>query len=120
MNKPKIIAEIGCNHLGDLKTAIKMIEIAANFAQVDVVKFQKRNNKILYSEDEYNSPHPVPENSYGNTYGEHRDYLEFDIKVHKKLKEVCKKNKIEYSCSVWDTESAKEIISLRPEIIKIP
>ena len=28
MNKPKIIAEIGCNHLGDLKTAIKMIEIA--------------------------------------------------------------------------------------------
>ena len=46
MNKPKIIAEIGCNHLGDIKTAIKMIEIAANFAEVDVVKFQKRNNKI--------------------------------------------------------------------------
>ena len=59
MNNPKIIAEIGCNHLWELKTAIKMIEIAAKFAQVDVIKFQKRNNKELFTKEEYNAPHPI-------------------------------------------------------------
>ena len=48
MKKPRVIAEIGCNHMGQFKTAEKMIEIASSFAGVDVVKFQKRNNKILF------------------------------------------------------------------------
>lgn len=120
MKKPRVIAEIGCNHMGQLKTAEKMIEIASRFAGVDVVKFQKRNNKILYSEQEFNKPHPVPENSYGKSYGEHREFLEFDLTTHKKLKKLCDKYNIDYSCSVWDTESAKEIISLKPNILKVP
>ncbi len=28
-------------------------------------------------------------NSYGNTYGEHREYLEFTVEQHKQLKEWC-------------------------------
>ncbi len=120
IKKPIVIAEIGCNHLGDFNIAKEMIEIASKYAGVDVVKFQKRDNKLLYSKEEYNKPHPVPENSYGKTYGEHRDFLEFDLNTHKKLQKICKKNGIKYSCSVWDINSAKEIISLRPEILKIP
>jgi len=42
-----VIAEIGCNHKGDFKLAKEMIKIAANVCNVDVVKFQKRNNKEL-------------------------------------------------------------------------
>jgi len=120
MNKPIIIAEIGGNHLGQVNIAMKMIEIASKFASVDVVKFQKRNNRELFTEEEYNSPHPNPVNSYGKTYGEHRDFLEFDIQTHLKLKKHCEKNNVEYSCSVWDIISAKEIIKLAPKILKIP
>lgn len=120
MNPPKIIAEIGCNHKGDMAIAKELIITAALFCKVDVVKFQKRFNKELLSDEEYNSPHPNPANSYGTTYGEHREYLEFDLEQHRQLKQWCEENNLIYSTSVWDLTSAKEIASLNPLLIKIP
>lgn len=117
--KPKIIAEIGCNHKGDMNIAKEMIKIAASCG-VDVVKFQKRNNKELLSEEQYNAPHPNPIHSYGKTYGEHREFLELTVEEHRELKEVCEEHNVIYSTSVWDMTSAKEITSLNPEMIKIP
>ena len=61
-----------------------MIKVCSLFCEADVIKFQKRDNKTLLSENEYNSPHPNPENSYGDSYGKHREFLEFDIEQHKK------------------------------------
>jgi len=120
MNNPKMVAEIGCNHKGDINIAREMIITAANYCKVDVVKFQKRNNKELLSEDEYNSPHPNPAYSYGPTYGAHREYLEFCIDQHRQLQNLCKENNVEYSSSVWDVTSAKEICTLSPALIKVP
>lgn len=116
----KIIAEIGCNHKGDMNIARELIITAAMFCKADIVKFQKRNNKELLSPEQYNAPHPNPHNSYGNTYGEHREYLEFDLDQHRQLKEWCDDYHIDYSTSVWDLTSAKEIASLNPKLIKIP
>lgn len=120
MNAPKIIAEIGCNHKGDMAIAKEMIMTAATYCKVDVVKFQKRCNKELLSEEEYNAPHPNPANSYGATYGEHREFLEFTLEQHRQLQDWCKEYGVEYSTSVWDVTSAKEITSLQPKLIKIP
>ena len=116
---PKIIAEIGCNHMGSIKIAKELISLAHN-SGANYVKFQKRNNKELLTEDQYNSPHPVPENSFGSTYGEHREALEFNVAQHKILKEYCDKLGIIYSTSVWDVSSAKEIIELKPMFLKVP
>ena len=118
--KPYVIAEIGCNHKGDMEIAKELIKIAKIFCNADSVKFQKRNNKELLTEDQYNAPHPNPANSYGDTYGAHREYLEFDVNQHAELKAYCEEIGIVYSTSVWDTTSAKEIASLNPEYIKIP
>lgn len=115
----KVIAEIGCNHKGELEIAKQLIDEAVK-AGVQVAKFQKRNNKELLSEEQYNAPHPNPKNSYGATYGEHREFLEFTVKQHQELKEYCEKKGIVYSTSVWDLTSAKEIVTLQPEFIKIP
>lgn len=120
MNTPKIIAEIGCNHKGDMTIAKEMIITAASFCKVDVVKFQKRHNRELLSPEEYNTPHPNPENSYGETYGAHREFLEFNLEQHKQLKSWCEEYGVVYSTSVWDLTSAKEITSLQPELIKVP
>ena len=76
---PKIIAEIGCNHMGQMDIAHEMIKVAAQFGKVDIIKFQKRTNRELLSPEEYHAPHPNPANSYGETYGEHREFLEFDL-----------------------------------------
>ncbi|WAC01946.1 N-acetylneuraminate synthase family protein [Lacinutrix neustonica] len=118
--KPYIIAEIGCNHKGDMTIAKELIKVAKIFCNVDAVKFQKRHNKELLTEEQYNSPHPNPANSYGNTYGEHREFLEFDVQQHRELKTYCEDIGITYSTSVWDVTSAQEIASLNPEFIKIP
>lgn len=120
MNQPKIIAEIGCNHKGDMNIARELIMTAATYCKADAVKFQKRCNKELLSPEEYNAPHPHPENSYGATYGEHREFLEFSLEQHKQLQEWCNEFGIEYSTSVWDLTSAKEITTLQPKMMKIP
>lgn len=117
---PYVIAEIGCNHMGNMEVAHEMIQTAAIFCKVDAVKFQKRCNKELLSEEQYNAPHPVPYNSYGATYGEHREFLEFTVEQHQQLKQWCEAAKLDYACSVWDLTSAKEIASLQPKFIKIP
>ena len=120
MNAPKIIAEIGCNHKGDMQIAKELIMTAATYCKADVVKFQKRCNTELLTPEEYNAPHPNPANSYGPTYGAHREFLEFTVEQHKQLKEWCEEYGIEYSTSVWDVTSAKEICSLKPKLIKVP
>ena len=56
--KPKVVAEIGCNHAGDLELAKQLIEVAA-MSGASYAKFQKRNNKYLLKED-YNKHHPNP------------------------------------------------------------
>ena len=117
---PVIIAEIGCNHKGDMEIVHEMIKMAALFCKADVVKFQKRNPRALLTEAEYNTPHPNPMHSFGATYGEHREFLEFDLEQHKQLQIWCKDWGIGYSSSVWDIDSARDIISLQPNMLKIP
>lgn len=116
---PKVIAEIGCNHMGNLEIAKELIVLAKD-AGVKYVKFQKRNNRELLTEEQYNAQHPMPENSYGETYGDHREYLEFSVEQNKVLKEYCDNVGINYCTSVWDVTSAKEMISFAPEFLKVP
>ena len=116
----KIIAEVGCNHKGDMDIAREMIMIAATVCKVDAIKFQKRNPRELLTPEEYDAPHPNPIFSYGPTYGAHREALEFTLNQHKLLKGWCEQYGVEYSTSVWDVTSAEEIITLKPKFLKVP
>lgn len=126
MTRPVVIAEIGCNHKGDMEIAHRMIKLLGCFktlnpeSAIDIVKFQKRTNKELLTPEEYNAPHPHPENSYGATYGEHREFLEFNQDQHRQLKQWCEQEGLIYSTSTWDLTAAKEIVALNPELIKVP
>ena len=46
--------------------------------------------------------------------------MEFSINQHKDLKYYCNKIGIEYSTSVWDITSAKEMVKLNPIMLKVP
>ncbi len=119
MFKIKTIAEIGCNHQGNIETAFEMVK-AAKSCGVDYVKLQKRCPKICVPDHMKNAKHPNPVHSFGETYLEHREALEFSLEQHIKLYSFCCENNIKYSCSVWDIPSAKDILQLKPEYIKIP
>ena len=120
MKKPIVVCEVGCNHRGELDTALEMIKIAAQFCKIDVVKFQKRDNRELLTPTEYDSPHPNPINSYGDSYGAHREFLELDLEQHKALMDACQEWGVDYSSSVWDPSSARDVVSLGPKLIKVP
>lgn len=120
LKKPYVIAEAGCNHMGQMEIAKELIKTASIYCKADAIKFQKRCNRELLTEEQYNAPHPNPINSYGNTYGAHREFLELSLDQHKQLKEWCEEFEIIYSTSVWDLTSAKEIASIDPQFIKIP
>lgn len=117
--KPKVVAEIGCNHMGDINIAKELISLAKD-SGANYIKFQKRNNKDLLTKEQYDAPHPVSYNSYGNTYGEHREFLEFNLNQHKELKEYCENIDVVYSTSVWDPTSAREMLELKPKFLKVP
>lgn len=120
MKPAKVIAEVGCNHKGDMNVAKELIMMAATFCKADVIKFQKRNPRELLTEEQYNAPHPNPANAYGKTYGEHREFLEFDTEQHRQLKDWCEEFGAEYSTSVWDVGSAKDVMPFKPNLLKIP
>lgn len=118
--RAKVVAEIGCNHRGDLEVAKQLVTVAASYCAADAVKFQKRCPRELLTPEQYAAPHPNPVNSYGESYGAHREFLELDVEQHRELKALCDQLGIDYGCSVWDLTSAKDIASLDPSSIKIP
>jgi len=99
-----VIAEIGHNHQGNIETALKMINVAASCG-IQAVKFQKRDNKFLYTKAFYNRPYDN-ENSFGATYGEHREHLEFGRDEYIELKKCAEENNVEFIATAFDFKSA--------------
>lgn len=102
-----VIAEIGHNHQGSLETAKEMI-ISAKQCGADAVKLQKRSNKKLFTRYLYQSSYNN-ENSYGPTYGEHREALEFSVSQFRELSEFCKQHQITFFATAFDFESADQL-----------
>lgn len=118
-NKPKIVAEIGACHLGNIDRAMELCKLA-KICGADYVKSQKRNPDESTPEHMKSKPHPNKIFSYGETYLEHRKNLELSIDQHADIKTYCEDIGIGYSTSVWDVTSAREIIRLNPDFIKVP
>ncbi len=98
-----VIAEIGHNHQGDFQKAKEMIRSAAECG-VDAVKFQKRDNRSLFTKAMYAKPYDN-ENSFGKTYGEHREFLEFGWDQYVELKEEAHRCKVAFMCTPFDVTS---------------
>ena len=79
-----VIAEIGHNHQGSVEQAKQLFEEARRCG-ASAVKLQKRDNRSLYTADFFNKPYEN-ENSFGPTYGLHREALEFDRDEYLELK----------------------------------
>lgn len=119
LKKCKVISELCCNHQGNFELAKEMIKMS-KLCGADYAKFQKRNPKKAVPIAIQGKPHPCPIHSFGETYLEHRENLEFTLEQHRGLKSYCEELGIKYSSSVWDEDSARDIVSLDPDFIKVP
>jgi sialic acid synthase len=112
-----VIAEIGHNHQGKLETAKEMFRVAKECG-ADAVKLQKRDNRSLFTKAGYEKPYDNP-NSYGETYGEHREYLEFGWIEYKELLDYAKEIGITMFSTAFDFNSADFLEKLDIPIYKI-
>jgi sialic acid synthase len=112
-----VIAEIGHNHQGSVQKARELFR-EAKLAGAHCVKLQKRNNRGLYTRAAYNKPYDN-ENSFGATYGEHREFLEFGLKEYKELQAYARELDIDFFATAFDIDSADFLASIDVPAYKI-
>ena len=114
---PYIIAEVGQNHQGNLDCALNYVrEFALRGASA--IKFQKRNNQYLFDKDAYEKAYNS-ENSFGKSYGEHREALELSQDDFKKIKDLCAECGVDFMVTPFDEHSLNEILEVGVEILKV-
>ena len=111
-----VIAEIGNNHQGDLEKAKALIH-AARECGVDAVKFQKRDNRTLYTRAFYDAPYDN-EQSYGATYGEHREFLELGKGAWFELSRYAREEGVAFVVAAFDEPSADLMAELGVDAFK--
>ena len=112
-----VIAEIGHNHQGNVDTAKQSFR-AAKECGANAVKLQKRDNRALYTTAYYNRPYEH-ENSYGATYGEHREFLEFGRDEYQELQRFAHELGITMFATAFDVPSADFLAELDMPAFKI-
>jgi sialic acid synthase len=112
-----VIAEIGHNHQGSIENARKLFD-EAKAAGAHAVKLQKRHNRSLYTHDLFTKPYEN-ENSYGATYGEHREYLEFERGEYEELQAYAAEIGITFFATAFDMPSADFLAQLEMPAYKI-
>ena len=112
-----VIAELGHNHGGNLATSEDLIVSAASCG-VDACKLQKRSNSTLYTSALLNKPYDH-ENSYGPTYGAHREALEFGTHEYNICTDVATKAGVTCFATAFDEASADFLMNLGTPAIKL-
>lgn len=112
-----VIAEIGANHQGERAIALQLVKAAAA-AGADAVKFQKRDNKRLFTREGYVAPY-VNENSFGATYGEHREALELGADDYRAIQDEAEALGIDFFATAFDLPSVDFLMSLGVPAFKV-
>lgn len=112
-----VIAEIGHNHQGSLDKAREMFR-AAKECGVDAVKLQKRHNKSLFTKAMFDRPYEN-ENSFGPTYGLHREALELGKSDYVALQKYAKELGLIMFATAFDIPSADFLGDLNMPAYKI-
>jgi N-acetylneuraminate synthase/sialic acid synthase len=112
-----VIAEIGHNHQGSIERARELIH-AAKDVGVDAVKLQKRDNRRLYTRALYESAYDN-ENSFGPTYGAHREALELDRVAYRELRDEARELGLVFFATAFDETSAEVLAELELPAFKI-
>jgi sialic acid synthase len=112
-----VIAEVGHNHQGDVAKAKDLFR-EARAAGVDAVKLQKRSNRSLYTAAMYDRPYDN-ENSFGPTYGLHREALEFGRAEYLELQACARDLGVTLFATAFDFESVEFLAELNMPAYKI-
>ncbi len=103
MKKTYIIAEVGPNHQGSVKIALKFIKKLSKIG-VNAVKFQIGIANEHYSKDSFKPNYQKINNRSKSIILDAKKRL-LKLTDHIKLYRECKKNNVDYICSAFDLKS---------------
>jgi N-acetylneuraminate synthase/sialic acid synthase len=112
-----VIAEVGHNHQGSVEKARELFR-EAKLAGAHAVKLQKRHNRTLYTRAAYEKPYDN-ENSFGATYGAHREFLEFGLDEYRTLQAFARELELDFFATAFDLASADFLETLEVPAFKI-
>jgi N-acetylneuraminate synthase/sialic acid synthase len=112
-----VIAEIGHNHQGNVEKCKELFR-AAKAAGAHAVKLQKRDNRALFTREAYDKPYDNP-NSFGETYGAHREFLEFGWDEYVELKRFAGELGVDFFSTAFDMPSADFLAKVDVPAFKI-
>jgi 3-deoxy-D-glycero-D-galacto-nononate 9-phosphate synthase len=128
MKPTYIIGEIGQNHNGSVDIAKLIIELISRpaFEQVfglhlrpmNAIKLQKRDLKNELTRSEMNRVYDNP-NSFGKTYGEHREYLELNDEEHYEIFKYVKEKKLDIVETICAPGALSILKLFTPDYLKI-
>ena len=122
-----IIAEIGQNHQGEFETASKLIDLASQniyhegyeLKKCDAVKFQIRDLNHELTVEAWQALYRN-KNSFGETYGQHREYLELSLDDYRKLAVQAREKGLEVVVTICNPGIVDEIAEkIKPDRYKI-
>ena len=112
-----VIAEIGHNHQGSLEKCKELFRVAKQCG-VSAVKLQKRDNRTLFTRAMFDQPYNS-ENAFAETYGAHREILEFGREEYLELKQLALELKISFFATAFDLPSVGFLAELDMPAYKI-
>jgi len=115
MSSPKVVADIGLNHNGDLDRALRMCAIARTMG-ADYVKFQKRTIEKAYTKEYLDKPR---QSKWGTTVREEKYGLEFDETNYKVIDTFCTRQGIKWFASPRDIDSVKFLAGFGVPFMKV-
>lgn len=120
MKKTLIIAEAGVNHNGDMKKAIKLVD-AAKKCGADVIKFQTYSSNDIAIPSAPKAKYQINKSlkNKENMYQMLKKY-ELSFRNFEFLNKYCKKKKIEFLSSGFDTASILFLKKIGMKRYKIP
>jgi len=112
-----VIAEVGQNHNGAMSIARELIDNIA-FHKADAVKLCKRHIPSEMTRAMYDQPYIGPQ-SFGETYGKHREFLELSPAQYKELKVYAEQKGVLFFATACDIQSVADLEEVGVTLYKV-
>lgn len=127
-NPTYIIGEIGQNHNGSVDIAKLIIDSVTRPVEetlfgieikgIDAVKLTKRDLNYELSDSQMNRPYDTP-NSFGRTYGEHREFLELSDEEHYEVYCYAKSKGLDFVETLCAPSCTSMFKYFKPDYLKV-
>lgn len=114
-----IIAEIGCNHNGDMAVARELVRVAAE-AGADAAKFQSFNPEEMSTENAPKALYQTRATGVAETQFQRLKRLRLSEDQHIELQQFCRRHEIEFCSSPFDHRSVELLKEMDVPFFKVP